>query len=158
LYDPGKDWGNIAVPEVIAVCTSEEKGTPKRDIRRARLIEDFGLEGDAHAGTGRQVSLLAWESVERLGVDDPAIRHGAFAENLTLRGLEVKDLAIGNTLRVGSLVLLEITQIGKQCHTSCAIRQIIGDCVMPREGAFARVIKGGMVQVGDQVRLVENEE
>jgi TatD DNase family protein len=144
--------------EVIAVCTSEEKGTPKRDIQRARLIEDFGLEGDAHAGTGRQVSLLAWESVERLGVDNPAIRYGAFAENLTLRGLEVKDLAVGSRLRVGSLVLLEITQIGKQCHTSCAIRQIIGDCVMPREGAFARVISGGMVEVGDQVCLVENEE
>ena len=131
--------GNVAVAEVIAVCKAKKRGHPG-------------------ATSARQVSLLAWESVERLGVDDPAIRHGAFAENLTLRGMEVKDLAIGNTLRVGSHILLQITQIGKQCHTSCAIRQIIGDCVMPREGAFARVLKGGMVEVGDQVRLVENEE
>ena len=146
------------MPHVIAVCVSEKKGTVKRDIGRARLARNHGLEGDAHAGTGRQVSLLAWESVERLGIQHPSIRYGAFAENLTLRGLEVKDLAVGSRLRVGPLVLLEITQIGKQCHTSCAIRQIIGDCVMPREGAFARVLKGGMVEVGDQVCLVENEK
>lgn len=144
--------------EVIAVCTSRGKGTPKRDVRRARLIPDHGLEGDAHAGTRRQVSLLAWESVERLGVDHPAVRYGAFAENLTLRGLEVKDLPVGAKLRVGSDALLEVTQIGKACHADCAIRKIIGDCVMPREGAFAKVVTGGIVQVGDQVNVAEGDQ
>lgn len=143
------------MPHVIAVCVSEKKGTVKRDIGRAHLARNHGLEGDAHAGTGRQVSLLAWESVERLGLKHPSIRYGAFAENLTLRGLEVKDLPIGAKLLVGPQALLEITQIGKPCHTDCAIRELIGDCVMPREGAFAKVLKDGTVRIGDEVKLLE---
>jgi len=146
------------VAQVIAVCTSAEKGTPKRDVQRARLLPGHGLQGDAHAGTSRQVSLLAWESVERLGVHHPAICYGSFAENLTLRGLEVKDLPIGAKLRVGPDVLLQVTQIGKACHADCAIRQVIGDCVMPREGAFAKVLAGGIVAVGDTVNIAEEDQ
>ena len=139
---------------VLAVCTSEEKGEKKKDVGQAVIITDHGLEGDAHAGPWhRQVSLLSLTSVDKMrgrGID---INWGDFAENLTVEGLDVWVLPVGTRLQVGSDVELEVTQIGKECHLGCAIRQQVGDCVMPREGIFARVLKGGMVKVGDSVAV-----
>ena len=142
--------------EVIAVCTSPSKGMRKEDVGMARLVVDSGLEGDAHAGPGdRQVSLLADESVDKmrsLGLD---VGPGDFAENLTIRGLDLCALPIGSCMRVGEEARLKITRIGKECHSRCTIYFQAGDCVMPREGVFAEVICGGEVRVGDLVVVVE---
>lgn len=138
--------------EVVAVSLSASKGVRKTNKDRALLRAAWGIEGDAHAGEWhRQVSLLAQESIEkmrRLGLDVSA---GDFAENLTTRGIDVPGLHIGDRLRVGERVELEVTQIGKECHTRCAIYQQAGDCVMPKEGVFAKVLTGGEVRPGDAV-------
>lgn len=140
--------------KVIAVCTSEAKGTVKTNIRRALLVVEHGLEGDAHAGAWhRQVSLLANESADKVRAQGLTIGPGDFAENILTEGMELYTLPIGARLRVGE-TLLEVTQIGKVCHTGCAIRQLTGDCVMPREGIFARVLVGGWVSVGDEIEIV----
>lgn len=126
--------------KVLAVCISERKGTMKHPVSEVLLRAGHGIEGDAHAGPWhRQVSLLATESVEPMRAVLPELPAGAFAENILIEGLELKTLPIGTRLRVGG-ALLEVTQIGKECHKDCAIRQQIGDCVMPREGIFARVL------------------
>ncbi|MGI6551504.1 MAG: MOSC domain-containing protein [Syntrophomonadales bacterium] len=139
---------------ILAVCTSEEKGEKKSDIGQAMLVAEHGLEGDAHAGPWhRQVSLLSLSSVEKMRNRGIEIGFGDFAENLTVEGLDVWSLPIGTRLVVGTGVELEVTQIGKECHRGCAIRQQVGDCVMPREGIFARVLKGGMVRVGDPITV-----
>ena len=140
--------------QVIAVCVSEEKGTAKQDVGRAVLRVDWGLEGDAHAGPWhRQVSLLAWESIEKMRRRGLDVAAGSFAENITTRGLELHTLPVGARLRLGR-VLVEVTQIGKTCHSGCAVFQAVGDCVMPREGIFARVIEPGEVAVGDRVEVL----
>ncbi len=140
--------------KVVAVCTSEAKGTKKTNVQRALLVVEHGLEGDAHAGAWhRQVSLLANESADKVRAQGLTIGPGDFAENILTEGLELFTLPIGTRLRVGE-TLLEVTQIGKVCHAGCAIRQLTGDCVMPREGIFARVLVGGWVQVGDGVEIV----
>jgi len=143
--------------EVIAVCASAEKHVQKDDVGRAFLIEEIGLEGDAHAGFAhRQVSLLADESIDKmrdLGLSD--LRPGAFGENLTTRGLDLVSLPVGQRLRVGKEVILEASQIGKECVDRCAIYYKAGDCIMPKEGIFARVIKGGWVMNGDKIEVVE---
>ena len=142
--------------KILAVNISEKKKTPKITVPEGRLIEDFGLEGDAHAGKWhRQISLLGAESIEkaRNGRTD-GLCHGVFAENLTTEGIELFTLPIGTRLRVGSEAVLEITQIGKECHEGCAIRQLVGQCVMPREGVFARVVKGGVVRAGDEIAVL----
>ncbi len=142
--------------KILAVNISEKKKTPKITVPEGRLIEDFGLEGDAHAGKWhRQISLLGTESIEkaRNGRTD-GLCHGVFAENLTTEGIELFTLPIGTRLRVGSEAVLEISQIGKECHDGCAIRQLVGQCVMPREGVFARVIKGGVVRPGDEIAIL----
>lgn len=137
-----------------SVCTSQRKGEKKHAVDKAVLRLDFGIEGDAHAGSGRQVSLLALEGVLRMRQKLATIRPGDFAENLTVDGLEALGLAPGMRLRVGEDVLLEVTQIGKECHGhGCAIRRAVGTCVMPEEGVFARVLAGGEVRPGDAVRL-----
>jgi MOSC domain-containing protein YiiM len=139
---------------ILAVCTSEEKGEKKSDIGQAMLVAEHGLEGDAHAGPWhRQVSLLSLSSVEKMRNRGIEIGFGDFAENLTVEGLDVWSLPIGTRLVVGTGVELEVTQIGKECHRGCAIRQQVGECVMPREGIFARVLKGGMVRVGDPITV-----
>ena len=139
--------------KVLAVCISEWKGTMKHPVSEAQLRAGHGIEGDAHAGPWhRQVSLLATESVEPMRAVLPELPAGAFAENILIEGLELKTLPIGTRLRVGG-ALLEVTQIGKECHKDCAIRQQIGDCVMPREGIFARVLMGGAVRPGDPVTV-----
>jgi MOSC domain-containing protein YiiM len=146
--------------KIIAVCISEKKGTTKEEVAQGFLKEDYGLVGDAHADccTHRQVSLLAIESINKmrsLGFD---VNPGDFAENLTTQGVELTSLPVGTNISVGKDVLLEITQIGKECHSGCAIYQQIGKCIMPREGVFAKVIRGGFVKAGDQITIGENGE
>jgi len=138
--------------EVIAVCTSERKGTRKQDVGKAQLRHEWGIEGDAHAGPWhRQVSLLAWESIQKMRDLGLNVGSGSFAENITTRGINLVELPVGTRLRLGDAEV-EVTQIGKICHDRCAIYYQAGDCVMPREGIFVRVLKGGTVQVGDTIR------
>ncbi len=143
---------------VIAVCRSDKKGTKKQDIKEGLLKEDFGLVSDAHADccTHRQVSLLAVESINKmrsLGLD---VHPGDFAENLTTEGIDLMSLPVGTHISVGKQVVLEITQIGKECHTKCAIYRQVGECIMPKEGVFAKVIQGGRVRTGDQIKVEED--
>jgi MOSC domain-containing protein YiiM len=139
---------------VHSVCVSERKGEKKHPVDAVVLREEFGIVDDAHAGSGRQVSLLALEGVERMRRKLATIVPGDFAENLTVDGLEELDLAPGHRVRVGEAVLLEVTQIGKECHGhGCAIMRAVGTCVMPKEGVFARVLAGGTVRPGDSVCL-----
>jgi len=139
---------------VVAVCISKNKGERKTPVDSAELQVEHGLAGDAHAGDWhRQVSLLAKESIRKmqdLGLD---VDNGDFAENLTTEGIELVSLPIGTRLQVGE-ALLEVTQIGKECHTRCAIYHQAGDCVMPKEGIFARVLQGGPVRSGTEIRVV----
>jgi MOSC domain-containing protein YiiM len=137
---------------ITAVCVSKEKGVKKENIGVGVLREGHGLVGDAHAGDWhRQVSLLGEESIARMRTKGLELAPGDFAENLTVRGLQLASLPVGTRLQIGREIVLEITQIGKECHHGCAIRQLVGDCVMPREGVFARVLKGGQVRVGDPI-------
>ncbi len=141
--------------KVMAVCISEKKGTVKEDVGGCEIITDFGLKGDAHAGSERQVSLLSYEKVEnfkREAGNAVSIRPGAFGENLLISGIDPVTLHIGAYLRVGE-VLLRVTQIGKTCHTGCEISKLTGKCIMPTEGVFAKVIEGGTVKTGDEVRI-----
>ena len=139
---------------VIAVCRSEEKGTKKETISEGILKEEYGLTGDAHADccTHRQVSLLAIESIAKMRNQGFNIDPGDFAENLTTEGIELVSLPVGTQLSIGEEIILEVTQIGKECHTGCAIFQQIGKCIMPKEGVFTRVIRGGSVRAGDHIR------
>jgi MOSC domain-containing protein YiiM len=132
---------------VEAVCLSHKKGIVKKEQGTVLLRENWGLEGDAHAGEWhRQVSLLAGESIDGVKEVLPTLKNGAFAENIITRGIDLNTLKIGDRLQIGETVVLEITQIGKECHNSgCAIKKATGDCIMPREGIFARVIQGGEV-------------
>ena len=137
--------------EVLAVCISEKKGTMKHPVECIHLKKDHGIIGDAHSGNWhRQVSLLSDESVEKMRKVFPDIPAGAFAENILTKGILLNELPIGTKLRVGD-ALLEVTQIGKECHMDCAIRRQVGDCVMPREGIFAIVLEEGTVKPGDSV-------
>ena len=140
--------------KVVAINISEKKGTPKKTIEVGEFIEDFGLKGDAHAGKWhRQVSLLGQESIDRmksLGVE--GLCSGKFAENITTEGIELYSMDIGTRFTIGD-VEFEVTQIGKECHQKCAIFHQVGDCVMPKEGIFARVVKGGTVRAGDEIVL-----
>jgi len=140
--------------KVVSVCVSEKKGTIKTPVPEIVLKKNHGVTGDAHAGDWhRQVSLLAQESVDKLRDKFPWIGPGAFAENILTEGLTLYTLPIGTRLRVGD-TQLEITQIGKECHYDCEIRQKTGDCVMPREGVFAIVIDEGAVKSGDDVEVI----
>jgi len=142
--------------KILAVCQSKKKGTRKTEIREGLLIEDFGLKGDAHAGKWhRQISLLGIESINKMRDKGYQLSFGDFAENLTIEGLTLPKLPLGAKLKIGKEVLLEVTQIGKECHYDCEIRKKIGDCVMPREGIFARVLKTGMVKVGDEIEVLK---
>ncbi len=139
---------------VLAVCTSQKKGTRKRNVERAELRPDWGIVGDAHAADWhRQVSLLAWESIEKMRALGLKVNCGSFAENITTQGLTLVDLPVGTQLQLGE-ALVEVTQIGKVCHERCAIYYQAGDCVMPREGIFVRVHEGGQVQVGDSIEVL----
>ena len=144
---------------IIAVCKSKEKGTRKEPITEGIIKQDYGLLGDAHADccTHRQVSLLAIESINKmrsLGFD---VGTGDFAENITTEGVDLLSISIGTRILIGKEVILEITQIGKECYIGCAIYRQIGKCIMPREGVFAKVIQGGLVKAGDAIKVLEAE-
>jgi MOSC domain-containing protein YiiM len=141
---------------VIAICTSSKKGTKKKVIAEGVVKEGYGLVGDAHADSGwhRQVSLLALSSIDKMRRLGATVGPGDFAENLTIEGMELFSLPIGTRLGVGEDIVLEVTQIGKECHSHCAIFKQVGICVMPTEGIFTRVIKGGTVKAGDDIRVV----
>ena len=142
---------------IVAVCTSKKKGIRKRDVGEAELKVDWGIVGDAHADDWhRQVSLLALESIEKMRALGLNVGPGSFAENLTTQGIDPLSLPIGSQVRVGDEAILEITQHGKICHDRCAIYYQVGDCVMPREGIFAKVIKGGKVKAGDTIETMED--
>lgn len=139
---------------IMAVNISEKKGTPKRNVHTARLIEDFGLEHDAHAGRWhRQVSLLSYEKIEEFRARGAEVEDGAFGENLIVKGYDLKLLPVGTRLRCNDVVL-EVTQIGKECHSGCEIYKTMGDCIMPREGIFARVIHGGVIAEKDEIQVI----
>ena len=143
--------------KIIAVCKSRQKGTKKEIVPEGILKEDYGLVGDAHADccTHRQVSLLATESINKmqsLGFD---IGPGDFAENLTCEEIDLVSLSVGTRLSIGKGVILEVTQIGKECHSGCAIYRQIGKCIMPKEGVFAKVIQGGLVKAGDTIGIMQ---
>jgi len=141
---------------IIAVCKSDKKGTKKKDVGEGLLRADFGLVGDAHADccTHRQVSLLAVESIDKMRALGLEVNPGDFAENLTTEEIDLISLPIGTKVSVGKQIVLEITQIGKECHTGCAIYRQVGKCIMPEEGVFAKVIKGGPVRTGDRIKAV----
>lgn len=144
--------------KIIAVCKSEEKGTRKKAVVEGILKQDYGLVGDAHADccTHRQVSLLAMESINKMRELGFELGPGDFAENLTTQGVELTFLPVGTKISVGKDALLEVTQIGKECHRGCAIYQEIGKCIMPKEGIFAKVFRGGFVKAGDQIKIENN--
>jgi len=144
---------------IIAISVSKTKGEPKDNIDSAKFIENWGIEGDVHAGDWhRQISLLAIESINKMDSAGKVIlRPGIFAENLTIEGLELSQFAIGSRISAGKDCILEITQIGKECHNRCGIFNAVGDCVMPREGIFARVVRGGLVEVNDNIEIVTAE-
>ena len=141
---------------IIAVCLSENKGYRKRDVSSGRLLPEHGLENDAHAGPGaRQVSLLAVESIDKMRAQGFDIGAGDFAENLTTSGIDLPSLPVGTRLSLGSQAVGEVSQIGKRCHSGCEILKQTGDCIMPREGIFIRVLKGGTVSAGDPIRVLQ---
>lgn len=143
--------------KIVAVCTSEKKSVRKKNVGSGILRPNHGLEGDAHAGDWhRQVSLLALESIEKMRQKGLDVNPGDFAENLTTENIELVSLPIGTQLKIGPEALGEVTQIGKVCHTKCAIFYQAGDCVMPKEGIFIKVLKDGPVKVGDTIEVVQN--
>jgi MOSC domain-containing protein YiiM len=138
--------------KVLAVNISEDKGTKKTNVQSCALMKDFGLKGDAHAGSWhRQVSLLANESIEKMRAKGLNVGYGDFAENVTTEGVDLVHLPIGTVIHIGNSVILRVTQIGKECHERCAIYYQAGDCVMPKEGIFAEVVSEGEVKVGDEI-------
>ncbi len=141
--------------KIIAVCISDTKGVRKTPCPSGRFLENYGMEDDAHAeaGINRQVSLLAVASIEKMRAMGLQVGPGDFAENLTIEGLELHTLVPGTRLAVGG-ALLEISQIGKACHTGCAIFKEVGKCIMPKEGVFARVLKSGEIRTGDTVHVL----
>ncbi len=149
---------------IFSINCSKMKGVSKEAIKKARLIENFGLQQDVHSGPGlRQISLLAIESIKKQAECPKAKKKnitlgpGDFAENITTEGLNLAELNIGAKVKVGKEAILEISKIGKACHRHCAIYQKVGDCIMPREGIFAKVVKGGEIAVGDEMEVVNNE-
>jgi MOSC domain-containing protein YiiM len=141
--------------KIVSIAVSRKKGTRKTRVERARIIENHGLEGDAHAGDWhRQVSFLANESIQRARKQGLDVGFGDFAENVATEGIEWHTLPIGTRVRLGSSVVVEISQIGKTCHKPCAIYYQAGDCIMPREGVFARVIRGGDIACGDPIEMI----
>ncbi len=143
--------------QITAVCTSERKGTPKKEVETGLIEEGFGLKGDAHGGDWhRQVSLLSVEQIAVMKAKGFDVAAGSFAENLTTEGFDLGSVKVGDRLHVGGRIILEVTQIGKECHTRCAIYHKIGECIMPEQGVFAKVIRGGSVKKGDSIGLVRD--
>lgn len=142
---------------VMEICISKQRGTRKQPISSAQLKSDYGIVGDAHAGNWhRQVSLLQQEKIDAFQEKGVTVTPGVFGENLVVSGIDFRSLPVGTLLRCGD-VLLEMTQIGKECHTHCAIYHQTGDCIMPREGVFAKVLQGGTIAVGDAMHIEQRE-
>lgn len=141
--------------KVRAVSVSKAKGQKKENVLLVNLKEDFGILGDVHAGSERQVSLLAIESIEKMRQKGLKVNPGDFAENITTESIDLLKLSIGDKVSIGGTVILEISQIGKECHSRCSIYYRAGDCVMPKEGIFARILKGGTITAGDKVEVAE---
>jgi MOSC domain-containing protein YiiM len=143
--------------KILAVSISDKKGEKKNNIDCGLFLENLGLKNDAHAEAGiiRQVSLLAKESIEKIRAKGLDVHYGDFAENLTTEGIDLPSLPIGTRLKVGEKVLLEVSQIGKVCHNRCNIFYTVGDCVMPREGIFAKVLISGEIKVTDTIEITE---
>ena len=143
--------------KVLAVCISEKKGTEKQNVGSAKFIEDWGIENDSHAGKWhRQVSLLSHEKIEAFRARGAEVIDGAFGENLVVEGYDFRSLPVGTKFRCNDVVL-ELTQIGKECHSGCAIYQKMGECIMPREGVFTRVLHGGTISVGDTMEILKED-
>jgi len=151
--------GKDDLAKIIAVCKSKEKGIKKEAIAEGNLREDYGLIGDAHADccTHRQVSLLAIESINNMRSLGFNLSPGDFAENLTTEGIDLVSLPVGTYIAIGDQVILEVTQIGKECHTGCAIYRQIGKCIMPKQGVFARVVHSGLVRTEDTIKVLKGE-
>ncbi len=144
--------------KVLGVCISEKKGTQKKNIHEARFIEDWGIENDAHAGKWhRQVSLLSADRINEFRARGAEVADGAFGENLIVEGFDFKSLPVGTVFQCGDVVL-EMTQIGKECHSHCEIYKVMGDCIMPREGVFTRVLHGGVIREGDEMTILKMGE
>jgi MOSC domain-containing protein YiiM len=142
--------------KIVAVSISQKKGEKKTNVAQAQMLIDHGLDQDAHAGDWhRQVSLLDMESVTRIRDKGLDVEPGNFAENITTRGIRLWELPIGTKMQLGTEVVVEVTQIGKECHNRCAIFHQVGDCVMPREGIFAKVVKEGLIQPGDTIQVLD---
>ena len=140
-----------------AISVSKEKGVPKTNVLDAEFKADFGIVGDAHAANWhRQVSLLAVESIDKMIAAGAKVSPGDFAENITTEGIELRKLSVGDRFRVNQGIELEVSQLGKKCHSHCAIYDQIGDCIMPREGIFVKVLKGGSVKVGDVIEVLND--
>ncbi len=144
--------------KIVSINISGQKGTRKKPLQVARVRENFGIEGDAHASEQwhRQISLLAMESIEKMRQLGLKVNPGDFAENITTEGIDLQNLAVGTKLKVGSIIV-EVTQIGKECHTRCAIYRKVGDCIMPKEGIFVKILKGGFIKVGDSIEILKDE-
>lgn len=144
--------------KVMAVCISERKGTQKDRIDEGHFLEEFGIEGDAHGGKWhRQVSLLSYETIEAFKERGAEIGDGAFGENVIVQGLDLIHLPVGTRLRAGD-ILLEVTQIGKECHSHCKIYEKMGECIMPVNGIFTRVLHGGIMKEGDEITVCTEQE
>jgi Uncharacterized protein conserved in bacteria len=140
--------------KIVAICISEKKGTAKTNIHEAVFLEDHGIENDAHAGNWhRQVSLLSHDKVQAFCAQGAQVDDGTFGENILAADIDFASLPVGTRLQSGD-VLLEVTQIGKECHAHCAIYHQVGDCIMPREGIFARVLRGGTIREGDRIDVI----
>lgn len=140
---------------VRGICISEKRGTQKQEVASAEFVKDWGIQGDAHAGHWhRQVSLLSFEKIEEFRGKGADVEFGAFGENLIVEGFDFRELPVGTRFRCGD-VELAMTQIGKECHSHCQIFQKMGECIMPREGVFAVVEKGGTIRVGDVMEMIE---
>ena len=139
--------------KILAICISEKKGTQKKPVESARLVEEWGIEGDAHVGKWhRQVSMLSFEKIEAFREKGADVDFGAFGENLVVEGFDLSKVPVGTKFQIGEAIL-ELTQIGKECHSHCAIYKVMGDCIMPREGIFAKVLRGGMISEGDEITV-----
>jgi MOSC domain-containing protein YiiM len=144
--------------KIVAICISKKKGVQKKDVKQCRLIENYGLEGDAHAGSWhRQISLLSIEG--RLVMENKGVKldAGDFGENVLTKGVEFANIMVGNKIRLGKDALVRVTQIGKECHDRCNIYYQVGDCIMPREGIFAEVLKGGEIKVDDVIEFLNDK-
>jgi len=142
--------------EIVSIAVSKKKGTSKETVEIAELVVDHGLRGDAHAGQWhRQVSFLAAESIEKAHDRGLDVGFGDFAENIATKGVNWLEVPIGTRVKLGESALVEITQIGKKCHTRCAIYYKAGDCIMPKEGIFGKVLQGGSIRKGDTIRIVK---